>query len=163
MLKEADASGTLSFPFKETHSRCIVFIYWLTFIFSLKRVHIYGIFICGAFFSIPLSFTFEAHPSHWASGAYTTQLLPDYPTTFRSCQLYLQAFSFSCPPSSPTGHPEDSFCHILQNECIISLACQVFSGPPPAIPTPTLQGTFPCSRLRSCFRARLIAMLRCRR
>jgi len=50
-MKEADASGTLRFPLREAHSRYIVFIYWLIFIFSLKLVHVYGIFICGAFFS----------------------------------------------------------------------------------------------------------------
>lgn len=50
MLKKADASGTASFPFRETHSRCIVLIYWLIFIFSLKHVYIHGIFIHGVIF-----------------------------------------------------------------------------------------------------------------
>lgn len=66
-------------------------------------------------------------------------------------------------PNRTARESEDSFCLILKNECIISVACQGFSGPQPAIPTPTLQGAFLCSRLRSCFNARLIAMLHCRR
>lgn len=86
MLKEADASGTASFPFRETHGRYIVLIYWLIFIFSQKHVYIHGIFIHGVIFNafvlclcgMPLS---SGHQVHRQPDFYLTTQRPFAPAS----------------------------------------------------------------------------------
>lgn len=114
----------------------------------IQCFHLWDIFQCL------LSFILVEYASLVAPGADT----PDSPPTFPSCQLYFQAFPLPAFPAVQQDIQKTPFFffffgHILKNECFISLACQASPGPLPAIPTPTLQGTFPCSRLRSCSHA----------
>lgn len=63
---------------------------------------------------MPLSFTF-------GHGVCTQ---PDF------CMTTQQPFapdSFIYEPSLPLSCPEESFCHIPKNECVISLACRVLA------------------------------------
>lgn len=113
------------------------------------NVHTHKIFICGI---ILMPFVLYLCGISFSNGIRCRHTW--LPTDLSLLPALFPSLPSPCLPSSPTGHPEDSFfCQILKNECIISLACQASPGPPPAIPTPTLQGTFPCSRLRSCSHA----------
>lgn len=99
----------------------------------------------------------------WASGTYPTWPLPAYPTTFHSQQLYFQALSLSpALQAAQQDIQKTLFVTFWRTNTLFHWHAKSLLAHCLQSVHPPLQGTFLCSRLRSCFSARLITILHCR-